>query len=161
MNAKIPIYIVVLSFAILCCKNKTGKIESIPLGKVIHPYKNPYSSEKSALGEKLFFDQRLSKNNEISCATCHIPEKAFTDGKALAKGVEGRTAFRNTPSLWNVGFASVFMYDGEIKSLEEQVLVPILDHNEMGAYMKEVVDKLKSDPEYQRASKKTFNNVLS
>ena len=160
MNANIPIYILSLCFVVLSCKSEGGKFEFNPLGEVIHPSTNLYSSEKAELGKNLFFDKRLSFNNEISCATCHIPENEFTDSKALAIGVEGRIAFRNTPSLWNVGFSKTFMYDGEIKTLEEQVLVPILDHNEMGGTMKEVVNKLKSDPKYQQASNKIFNRDI-
>jgi len=139
------------------CDVSENEEEISVLGKVLHPKNNPYSKEKAALGEKLFFDKRLSLNNEISCATCHVPEKAFTDGEKLGKGVKGRSAIRNSPSLWNVGFSSTFMFDGEIKSLEEQALVPILDHNEMGASMKIVIEKLKNDKSYQKAARKIFN----
>ena len=61
-----------------------------PYPKVIDPEDNPTTPEKVALGEKLFFDPRLSIDNTISCASCHVPERAFTDGKALSDGVNGK-----------------------------------------------------------------------
>jgi cytochrome c peroxidase len=127
-----------------------------PFKAMEYPKDNPATEAKIALGKKLFFDKRLSLNNEISCASCHTKKKALSDGRKLAKGVEGRLAFRNSPSLFNIGYSPVFMFDGEIKSLEEQVLVPILDHNEMGASMKEVIEKLRNDPAYQAAAQKIY-----
>lgn len=158
MNAilKIVIFSVLLSFILRCSVSDEEEVYSV-LANIEHPIDNPYSKEKAELGRKLFFDKRLSLNNEISCATCHDPNKALTDGEKLAKGVEGRMAMRNSPSLWNVGFSSVFMFDGEIKSLEEQVLVPLLDHNEMGASMKTILENLKKDNAYQQAAKDIFN----
>lgn len=145
------------SLVLIQCKQKQREFYSVyPFKSIVHPKNNPTSAEKIALGKKLFFDKRLSLNNEISCATCHLPQKALTDGRKLGKGVEGREAFRNTPSLFNVGYSPQLMFDGEIKSLEEQVLVPILDHNEMGANMKELIEKLKKVPEYQTAARQLF-----
>lgn len=149
-------FILILFGVILRCAYKEDEASFSVFGKVEHPEDNPYSKEKVELGKKLFFDKRLSLNNQISCASCHDPNKAFTDGKVLGEGVEGRIAMRNSPSLINIGFSKVFMFDGEIKTLEEQTLVPILDHNEMGASMKKVIEKLKKDKIYQNAAKKIF-----
>lgn len=138
------------------CRSESNESVS-PFGEMIQPKNNASSNEKIALGRKLFFDQRLSLNTVVSCATCHIPNKALSDGRKLAQGVKGRNAFRNTPSLFNVGYAPRLMFDGGVKTLEEQVLVPILDHNEMGASMPEVIMKLRNDAEYQTAARKIFN----
>src|SRR5262245_56127215 len=65
------------------------------------------SSRNSAiaeLGERLFFDQRLSADGRVSCAQCHEPRKAFTDGLPIARGIANRNGTRNTPSLWNVAY---------------------------------------------------------
>lgn len=155
-NIKISFLIFILAAFIGCGPDIEQETNSV-LGEVIHPMDNPYSDEKVELGRKLFFDKRLSLDNEISCATCHDPEKAFTDGEVLGKGVKGRKAMRNSPTLFNVGYSKVFMFDGEIDNLEEQALVPILDHNEMGASMKEVLTKLNKDKGYRDAARKLYN----
>ena len=154
----------VVVFAFICfvsvillvqCQHEADKSFS-PFPEMNHPKDNPSSKDKVALGKKLFFDKRLSLNNEVSCATCHIASKALTDGLKIANGVEGRQAFRNTPSLFNIGYSNKLMFDAEITSLEEQILVPILDHNEMGASMPDVIERLRKVSEYQSAAQKIF-----
>ena len=130
------------------------------LMRIPFPQDNPITSEKIAFGKRLFFDKRLSRNNEISCASCHKPHKAFTDGLAKSRGVNGSVAMRNAPSLFNSAFFKSYMYDGEVKTLEEQILVPIQDHLEMGSSMKEVLHKLSKDPNYRRLAKSLFNREL-
>ncbi|KQZ26372.1 cytochrome-c peroxidase [Duganella sp. Root1480D1] len=85
-----------------------------------------------ALGKQLFFDKRLSANGTISCASCHMPEKAFTDGKALAIGINEQVGTRNTPSLLNAKFNTSFFWDGRRDTLENQALDPILNPREHG-----------------------------
>lgn len=150
----IAIFLILLGIA--SCSERT-KVEISPLGDMHEPAENPSTQSKIELGKKLFFDKRLSLNNTISCASCHVPSRAFTDGKQLGEGVEKRQAFRNTPSILNAGFLPKLMYDGEISSLEEQVLVPILDHDEMGASMPEIIEKLQKDKDYQNSAQKIFN----
>jgi cytochrome c peroxidase len=95
----------------------------VPLAAAVPaPADNPTLPEKVALGRHLFFDPRLSGDNTMSCATCHLPEKAFGDGLATAKGHEGKILARNTPTVLNVGFHPIFFWDGRAKSLEEQAL---------------------------------------
>jgi cytochrome c peroxidase len=124
------------------------------------PKDNPITNEKIAFGKRLFFDKRLSKNNELSCASCHQPDKAFTDGLTKSRGTNGAIAMRNAPSLFNTAYSKSYMYDGEVKTLELQVLVPIQDHLEMGSSMKKILQKLSKDPEYKRLSQKVFNREL-
>ncbi|MEJ6756476.1 MAG: cytochrome-c peroxidase, partial [Crocinitomicaceae bacterium] len=114
-------------------------------------------NSKVELGRKLFFDKRLSGDNTISCVSCHNPKLAFTDGKKFSAGVEGRLSFRNTPTLLNVVEATSFMFDAEIKTLEEQAIVPIQDHTEMNIRMGDLIRKLRAIPEYNKSSKEIFN----
>ena len=106
----------------------------IPLGLDLYmpvPDSNPLTTEKIELGRRLFFDPRLSRDGSIACATCHDPARAFSDGKPIAVGVDGRTGRRNTPALINRGYGRVFFWDGRETTLESQVLKPIEDPNEM------------------------------
>ena len=130
------------------------------LGEIEFPADNPYSDEKAELGKRLFFDKRLSLDNSMSCASCHLPEKAFTDGLSIAEGVGGKKAFRNTPTLYNVGFSPTFMFDAHIQSLEEQALVPIHDTNEMASNMKAIIQQLSTDEYYVKAAQKMFNRDI-
>ena len=109
------------------------------------------------LGRSLFFDRRLSVDSTVSCATCHIPERAFTDGHTRSKGIEGRRALRNAPSLFNVGELHFLMYDGAVPSLEQQAIVPIGDTNEMGSSVALIIKRLSMDKTLNDKSQKAFN----
>jgi cytochrome c peroxidase len=143
-----------LAFFISCSKQTsvTTNITTIP-----SPEDNPITDEKVALGRKLFFDKRLSLNETVSCATCHVPEYAFTDRLTTSTGIEGRKTERNSPSLLNSAFLKTAMFDAHLPTLEMQVIVPIQEHSEMGSNMKELIQKLRAIPEYQAAAKKIFN----
>jgi cytochrome c peroxidase len=109
---------------------------AIPLGLDLYmpvPEHNTVTLEKVALGQQLFFDTRLSADGSISCGTCHQPALAFGDGGSIAAGVFGRVGRRNAPALINRGYGRAFFWDGRVSSLEEQVLRPIEDPNEMGS----------------------------
>jgi cytochrome c peroxidase len=109
-------------------------ILTIPLGLDLYlpfPEANPLTAEKIEQGRRLFFDRRLSRDNSISCSSCHDPERAFSDGRPVAIGVFGRKGRRNSPALINRGYGRSFFWDGRIATLEEQVLKPIEDSNEM------------------------------
>lgn len=103
------------------------------LPKMIFPENNPYSEAKKELGKMLFFDPRLSKSKQISCASCHDPELAWGDGRTISYGHNRQTGKRNSPSLLNIGYHSVFFWDGRAASLEDQALGPITDPVEMAA----------------------------
>jgi cytochrome c peroxidase len=107
---------------------------TIPLGLDLYlpvPDDNPLTAESIDQGRRLFFDRRLSRDGSISCSSCHDPERAFSDGRALAVGIFGRIGKRNSPALINRGYGRSFFWDGRISTLEEQVLKPIQDPNEM------------------------------
>lgn len=112
------------------------------------------------LGQLLFHERRLSKDNTVSCAACHVAELAFTDGVPKSAGIEGRTAFRNSPTLFNMKDQSLFMFDGVIETLEIQALSPIQDHNEMGSSIAEILGKLKEDKVYKKQVHKAYGRDL-
>ena len=104
-----------------------------------------------ALGERLFFDRRLSLNRTLSCAMCHVPSQAFAvNDLATAVGIEGRTVKRNAPTLLNVGYLHTLFHDARESRLEQQVWGPLLASNEMGnPSIGYVLDNLARWPEYQ------------
>ena len=117
----------------------------IPLGLDLYlpaPEENPLTPEKIALGRELFFDQRLSRDGSVSCASCHDPERAYSDGRAVAIGVFGRQGRRNAPALINRGYGRLFFWDGRVTTLEEQVLKPIQDPNEMDLTLSEAATRV-------------------
>jgi cytochrome c peroxidase len=107
---------------------------AIPRGLDLYlpaPEDNPLTPEKITLGRELFFDKRLSRDRSVACSSCHDPERAFSDGRPAAVGVFGRPGHRNAPALINRGYGRLFFWDGRVATLEEQVLKPIQDPNEM------------------------------
>ena len=95
------------------------------------PADNPISVEGVALGERLFFDKRLSVNGTQSCASCHLPERAFTEPLAVSTGAEGRATPRNAPGLLNLAWHSEYARDGRRATLRAQALAPLGDPLEM------------------------------
>ena len=100
------------------------------------------------LGRALFFDERLSAKNDISCATCHDPDKAFADALRVGKGQQGKALARNTPSVVNVDARAPFFWDGRAPTAEEQALGPITSTDEMAQDLGELVKELEEVPEY-------------
>ena len=106
-----------------------------PLGLDLYmpvPEANPLTPVKIALGRNLFFDKRLSLDGTVACVTCHEPKLAFSDGRKVARGINGAEATRNAPAIINRGYGRTFFWDGRAKSLEQQVLEPILNPKELG-----------------------------
>jgi cytochrome c peroxidase len=121
------------------------------------PPDNPQTPEKIALGERLFFDGRLSADGTVACASCHAPERAFTDGKPASVGIHGRIGQRNAPTVLNALFNATQFWDGRAKTLEEQAAFPIVNPTEMGQpSMAAAVDAIASIPEYQRLFRRVF-----
>jgi cytochrome c peroxidase len=119
------------------------------------PDTNPNTPEKVALGELLFFDTRLSDNGAFACVTCHLPEKSWTDGKALSTKADGKENTRHSPSMYNVGYASSWYWDGRKSTLEDQILAAWA--GQMGGTPETVVAKLERVPEYRVRFKRAFN----
>ena len=115
------------------------------------------------LGRLLFFDRRLSKNETLSCAMCHIPEQGFTQNElATPVGHLGKGGRRNVPSLYNVAYAEVLFLDGREQSLEEQIWSPLLAENEMANESREaVLVKLAENTGYRERFAETFDEGLT
>jgi cytochrome c peroxidase len=96
------------------------------------PADNPQAPAKIALGQKLFFDGRLSADGTVACATCHDPKRAFTDGRPTSIGIKGRVGQRNAPTILNALYNKTQFWDGRVKTLEEQAALPIVNPVEMG-----------------------------
>ena len=111
------------------------------------PRDNPLTVERVDLGKKLFFDKHVSVNDRQSCADCHVPDKAFTDGRRTARGAEGDLGKRNSMPLFNLAWKREFFWDGRAKSLREQVLQPIQNPVEMHQSLTNLVRKLNTSVE--------------
>lgn len=117
-----------------------------------------FSEEKAALGHKLFNDKILSNNNRRSCATCHIPEKAFTDGLARSMSLENSELARNTPSLNYAGFQHGQFWDMRKDDLEGQSSDVISNKEEMHGDLNVILAKINQDKNYQTAFKKIYHS---
>src|SRR5262245_23668771 len=111
------------------------------------------SEAKVELGRRLFHDRRLSLNRTQACATCHRPEKAFTDGRARAVGSTGETHRRSAMSLANVAYVVSFTWaDPTVRRLEDQVLIPLAGTHPvelgMGGHEAELISRLADEPIY-------------
>lgn len=122
---------------------------------------NPLTEEGIALGKELFFDTRLSGNSRISCASCHLPEKAFSDGLVTSVGISGIKLTRNSPSLLNLAWtAAGFFWDGGSETLESQAYGPITHPDEMGMDLDILLKRLKSDPIYVKQFRAAFDDTI-
>jgi len=121
------------------------------------PPDNPQTPEKIALGQKLFFDGRLSADGSVACSTCHDPARAFTDGRPASIGIKGRIGQRNAPTILNALYNKTQFWDGRATSLEEQAALPIVNSVEMGqTSLQAAVDRIAVIAEYQEAFKRGF-----
>lgn len=109
------------------------------------------------LGAHLFFDKRLSYNETMACASCHLPEKAFTDGQQKSIGIHGFTTDRNSPMLLNLADHPYFMRDGAIATLEIQALAPIRDTIELAnSDLHGLIERLTKEQDYNSWSRQVY-----
>lgn len=120
------------------------------------PVDNPYSAEKAQLGKMLFFDQRLSKNFNMNCATCHNPSLGWEDGVPGAFGGQGKTLSRHSPTTLNLAWSTRFFWDGRAPSLEEQIRGPVESPNEMNVPLSTVVERLQKVAGYRNHFERVF-----
>jgi cytochrome c peroxidase len=129
------------------------------LPRTLEPATNRANDAKVALGARLFADVRLSVDDKVACATCHVAELAFTDGHARARGHGGKELGRNAPTLLNVGLLPNLFWDGRAATLEEQARVPILHQDEMAMPDEAAVaKKLAAIEEYPPLFEKAFGD---
>ncbi len=121
--------------------------------------KNQLSNEKIQLGRALFYDPILSRNQTISCASCHLSYTAFTHvDHNLSHGIEDRIGNRNAPALMNLAWGKSFMWDGSVNHLDMQALAPISNPLEMDEKIENVVVKLKNSTLYPTLFTKAFGD---
>ena len=125
------------------------------------PEDNQLSDSRVALGKKLFFDNMMSRDSSLSCASCHQPQFAFSDGRQKSVGIKGRQVSRNAPTLTNVAYQPYFLLDGLNPSLETQVKIPIHEHNEFDFHILLIAERMKQDSLYVSLSKDAYNSEPS
>ncbi|MHC6200876.1 cytochrome-c peroxidase [Elizabethkingia miricola] len=120
---------------------------------------NPITVNGVALGKKLFYEGKLSRNNTISCGFCHIQEYAFTHhGHTVSHGIDDRLGIRNAPPIQNMAFLGNYTWDGVSHNLDERSLVPITTDFEMDSSMPEVTGKLSADSNYKKMFRAAFGD---
>ena len=138
----------------------------IPFGleetAVVIPADNPLTTEKIELGRALFFDKRLSNDNTVACANCHLAQFAFTDGKPVATGIGGQKGGRSAPVSFNRVFSSVQFWDGRAATLEEQSVGPFTNPIEHGfANYDEMLAKMKPIAGYRELFMQVFGEDIT
>src|SRR5712671_114994 len=123
----------------------------------VTPKDNPQTPQKIALGEKLFFDGRLSANGTVACASCHDPRLAFTDGRPTSVGIHNRLGQRNSPTVLNALYNKFQFWDGRAPTLETQAALPIVNPVEMGQpTLDSAVARVAAVPEYRDRFRRVF-----
>jgi cytochrome c peroxidase len=147
-----------------------GAIESQPVSNlqanpalrpVEVPPDNPQTGAKVALGSQLFFDPRLSRDNTISCATCHDPQLSWANHNAVDIGIEGRSGTRNSGTILDAAYMDFQFWDGRARTLEEQALGPIHNPVEMGETLENVVRKLNAIDGYRTRFRAVFGGDVT
>jgi cytochrome c peroxidase len=129
-------------------------------GRFEVPADNPLTEEAVELGRRLFYDPRVSGSNTVSCATCHVQQLAFTDGRRTSIGVSGKPLAFNSMSLANLSWGPQhFFWNGRAASLEEQALVPIQHPDEMAQDLDELVAELSADPDYRALFRTAYGEI--
>jgi cytochrome c peroxidase len=132
----------------------------VPLGllPVRFPKDNQHNAAKAELGKLLYFDKRLSKDGTVSCATCHHPKFAFTDGQPVSAGIQGQKGGRSAPTVINRAYSLAQFWDGRAGSLEEQAIGPMANPIEMGNTHAAVVKTIQGIPGYAPLFKQAFGS---
>jgi cytochrome c peroxidase len=120
------------------------------------PADNKITPQRVALGKLLYFDTRLSRDDSISCASCHSPDKAWADKESKALGIEGRRGSRNSPTILNTAYQNRQFWDGRVKTLEDQALGPIQASVEMDMNLTALILKLNAIKGYVELFEKAY-----
>lgn len=154
LSLVLPVWLSILNG---CTPNEYELKEPDRFVRMSIPADNPFTTAGVALGRRLFFDPLLSRDSSLSCADCHQPRLAFTDGRARSRGVAGQLTSRSAPSLVNVAYViNGFFWDGRVATLEEAVLHPITEPTEMGHDLEELLADLRSHPDYPALFRQAF-----
>jgi len=132
------------------------------LTKSVIPPGIPLTPALVSLGERLFFEERLSGDSTVSCATCHNPARAFTDGRPVSIGIGGRAGQRNAPTVLNALYNKTQFWDGRVNTFEQQAALPITNAFEMGsASIRDAVSKIASEEGYQKQFIQAFGRGVN
>jgi cytochrome c peroxidase len=130
--------------------------------QIVTPNDNPTMPGRVALGQKLFFDPRLSADGTVACATCHDPDKGFTDRRSTSVGIRNQLGRRNAPTVLNAMFNETQFWDGRAHTLEDQAKLPITNPIEMGVKtIDEAATMLLAIPEYAREFQTVFGHAVN
>jgi cytochrome c peroxidase len=122
------------------------------------PPDNPQTADKIALGQKLFFDGRLSVDGTVACSSCHDPARAFTDGRRVSIGIKVRVGQRNAPTILNAVYNTTQFWDGRARTLEDQAAFPIVNPSEMGQpSLDAAVARIAGVREYRKDFERVFH----
>jgi cytochrome c peroxidase len=126
------------------------------------PACNPLTKAKVELGKQLYFDPRVSKDATVSCATCHNPEKGWTDNAPVSTGIQGQKGGRSAPTVLNTAYGRLMFWDGRAPSLEAQAQGPIVNPIEMSdEQYKEIVERLRAISGYREQFHKVFGTDVT
>ncbi|KEQ28263.1 cytochrome C peroxidase [Pedobacter antarcticus 4BY] len=168
MNKKHWIVLCLFGFFILACKKDNPIKEEIEkfLGfqkpsnfpePVYNFANNPVTKDGFELGRALFYEPRLSRNNTITCGSCHIQSSAFTQhGHDVSHGIDDRLGTRNSPPIMNLAWNKAFMWGGGVFDLDLQPITPITTHEEMDENLENVLNKIRVLPKYTAMFKRAF-----
>lgn len=146
----------VLCFSMLV--NAESNLGTPDKDDIEYPDDDAPSQPEVELGKILFFDTRLSINQNQSCATCHNPDLGFGDGVAAGSGTMGSALGRNTPHIYNLAWGTIFMWDGRKATLEDQALGPIEAVGEMNMPLAQLLPRLNAVPFYQKQFKEVYGS---
>jgi cytochrome c peroxidase len=136
-------------------------IDSVVWAQAV-PDDNEPTPERIALGQKLFFDPRLSADGTVACATCHDVSRGFTDQRAVSEGIGGKLGRRNAPTTMNALLFITQFWDGRAQHLEDQAKLPILNPVEMGQPNGDaVIQKIAPDSDYQAQFQKAYGRAVN
>ncbi|MFT3674376.1 MAG: cytochrome c peroxidase [Chitinophagaceae bacterium] len=165
MNKKYWLFSLGFLFFLSCSKEIFNRFQGFrrPAGFPEPVYRftdNPVTQAGFELGRKLFYEPRLSRDNTISCGSCHIQSSAFTQhGHDVSHGIDDRLGTRNSPPIMNLAWMPTFFWDGGVFDLDLQPIVPITNHVEMDETVGHVLTKLRTHPLYPSLYKNAFGDT--
>jgi cytochrome c peroxidase len=150
------VLIYLLTTCLLATESLTAQEVPRGLAPLKVPANNPLTAEKIALGKQLYFEPRLSRDNSVSCASCHDPKKGWSNGEAVATGIDGQKGGRSAPTILNATYFPLQFWDGRAKELEGQALGPIQNPIEMNLTLPEAVERLNKIEGYRSQFRQVF-----
>jgi cytochrome c peroxidase len=148
----------VFSAAWLAAGAGGGPRQPLGLPAIEWPKNNPYSTAKVELGKDLYYDKRISADGTVSCATCHDPKHAYTDGNSVSTGIREQKGGRSAPTVINRAFSLAQFWDGRAATLEEQAKGPMANPIEMGNTHEAVVAAIQKIAGYKPLFAKAFGS---